>query len=78
MIELRFFRTIQHQSHAAAIEECQPGRRLEQQLQPQYLFVEIGRALHVVSGNLNLSQARDSDAFFCESIHRLDLRLQIS
>ena len=78
MIELGLLWTVEHQAHAAAIEERQSRRRLEQQFQPQHLLVEVGGALHVVRGNLDLSEPRDSDGLFRDGGHGLDLSCEFS
>jgi len=60
VIELGLLRMVEHQANAIAIEERQAGWRFEQQLESENLFVEVGRAFHVVRANLNLSQPCDA------------------
>src|SRR5580698_4474318 len=60
MIELRLLRPAQHQADSAAVEKREPGRNLEQQLQPQRILIKSGGALHIVRVDRNLSDARNS------------------
>src|SRR5690242_14984180 len=77
VIELGLLWTVEHQAHAATIEECQSRRRFEQQLQPQHLLVEVGGAFHIVGGYLDLPESRDSDGFFCGDGHVLTSLLEL-
>src|SRR6185295_14047719 len=53
----------QHQPHAAAVEERQRRRRLEQELHPQQVAIERHRLRQIAHGHGNLPDSRQPEVF---------------
>src|SRR6478672_54765 len=64
MIELGLFRFAQHESHAAAIEECETGEFIEQS-QAELVAIELCRSLQVMTVDRDLSNACDLECIGC-------------
>src|SRR6267154_604246 len=77
MIELRFRRPLQHQTDSTAIEECQSGRRFEEQLQPQLFLIKQRCPLHIFRADGDLPETGNSDSR-CGCAHDLRSKSQIT